>query len=267
MPYKTQHGSHYHETLGCHGATIPCGREGLSPCSDCCGTGSEGRGDGTTEAIGSGSSPSVEGSRSGFAEKAEGIDAAEKDATATDAEPAVVTEDSLRQTFWKTSYAYVGRNGGMDRPFRVDISSTSDGSLYWQMTAAYSQIDDALVPIGSSFSDALGDIYIPPAGEWEPKLPRVSEDGTRVGPTFRTMEEALADVNATIARLGITDDTESIAWCSEHPSFLPPSYASVIRSSEATEIGIQAMSDGMPLAGGMTVGSIAETMGKNEVSL
>lgn len=38
MPYKTEHGSHYHETWGCHGATIPCGTEGLTPCSDCCGT-------------------------------------------------------------------------------------------------------------------------------------------------------------------------------------------------------------------------------------
>ena len=36
MPYKTRFGSHYHMTEGCHGATIPCGTEGLSPCSDCC---------------------------------------------------------------------------------------------------------------------------------------------------------------------------------------------------------------------------------------
>lgn len=39
MPYKTAHGSHYHETYGCHGATIPCSTEGLTPCSDCCGAG------------------------------------------------------------------------------------------------------------------------------------------------------------------------------------------------------------------------------------
>lgn len=38
MPFKTQYGSHYHMTQGCHGATIPCGTEGLTPCSDCCGT-------------------------------------------------------------------------------------------------------------------------------------------------------------------------------------------------------------------------------------
>lgn len=38
MPYRTQHGNHYHETFGCHGATIPCGTEGLEPCSDCCDT-------------------------------------------------------------------------------------------------------------------------------------------------------------------------------------------------------------------------------------
>ena len=36
MPFKTQYGSHYHMTEGCHGATIPCGTEGLTPCSDCC---------------------------------------------------------------------------------------------------------------------------------------------------------------------------------------------------------------------------------------
>lgn len=37
MPYKTQYGSHYHMQEGCHGATIPCGTEGLTPCADCCG--------------------------------------------------------------------------------------------------------------------------------------------------------------------------------------------------------------------------------------
>lgn len=36
MPFKTRYGSHYHMTEGCHGATIPCGTEGLMPCSDCC---------------------------------------------------------------------------------------------------------------------------------------------------------------------------------------------------------------------------------------
>ena len=38
MPYKTRYGKHYHMEEGCHGATIPCGTNGLSPCSDCCGT-------------------------------------------------------------------------------------------------------------------------------------------------------------------------------------------------------------------------------------
>ena len=37
MPWKTQYGSHYHMTEGCHGATIPCDTNGLTPCSDCCG--------------------------------------------------------------------------------------------------------------------------------------------------------------------------------------------------------------------------------------
>lgn len=37
MPYRTQYGSHYHMTLGCHGATIPCDTKGLTPCADCCG--------------------------------------------------------------------------------------------------------------------------------------------------------------------------------------------------------------------------------------
>ena len=36
MPYKTPYGSHYHMTLGCHGADIPCDATGLFPCSDCC---------------------------------------------------------------------------------------------------------------------------------------------------------------------------------------------------------------------------------------
>lgn len=48
MPFKTQYGSHYHMTQGCHGATIPCGTEGLAPCSDCCGTQ-----DGGTSSLGS----------------------------------------------------------------------------------------------------------------------------------------------------------------------------------------------------------------------
>lgn len=42
MPYRTKSGSHYHETYGCHGATIPCDAAGLEPCSDCCGAGASG---------------------------------------------------------------------------------------------------------------------------------------------------------------------------------------------------------------------------------
>lgn len=42
MPFKTQYGTHYHEAYGCHGATIPCGTTGLSPCTDCCGGGNRG---------------------------------------------------------------------------------------------------------------------------------------------------------------------------------------------------------------------------------
>lgn len=41
MPFRTQHGSHYHMTYGCHGATISCDTAGLEPCSDCCGTDSQ----------------------------------------------------------------------------------------------------------------------------------------------------------------------------------------------------------------------------------
>ena len=37
MPYRTQYGSHYHMSRGCHGAEIPCDTSGLAPCSDCCG--------------------------------------------------------------------------------------------------------------------------------------------------------------------------------------------------------------------------------------
>ena len=37
MPYRTRYGKHYHMEQGCHGAEIPCGTEGLTPCSDCCG--------------------------------------------------------------------------------------------------------------------------------------------------------------------------------------------------------------------------------------
>lgn len=44
MPYKTEYGSHYHMTYGCHGATIACDAAGLSPCSDCCGSGGGGAG-------------------------------------------------------------------------------------------------------------------------------------------------------------------------------------------------------------------------------
>lgn len=37
MPYRTESGTHYHVTMGCSGAYIPCGTEGLAPCSICCG--------------------------------------------------------------------------------------------------------------------------------------------------------------------------------------------------------------------------------------
>lgn len=59
MPFKTQYGSHYHMTYGCHGATIPCDTKGLTPCSDCCGGSHGTTGGGTTPgspmAAGSGS--------------------------------------------------------------------------------------------------------------------------------------------------------------------------------------------------------------------
>lgn len=43
MPfYKTAYGSHYHMTMGCHGAAIPCDAAGLAPCSDCCSDGRQG---------------------------------------------------------------------------------------------------------------------------------------------------------------------------------------------------------------------------------
>lgn len=53
MPFKTKHGSHYHMTEGCHGATIPCDTTGLTPCSDCCGKASAG-GHGESQSIGIG---------------------------------------------------------------------------------------------------------------------------------------------------------------------------------------------------------------------
>lgn len=40
MPYyRTMYGTHYHMEYGCHGATIACDTNGLTPCSDCCGVG------------------------------------------------------------------------------------------------------------------------------------------------------------------------------------------------------------------------------------
>lgn len=42
MPFKTEHGTHYHMRSGCCNATIPCGTAGLVPCSICC---QEGKGD------------------------------------------------------------------------------------------------------------------------------------------------------------------------------------------------------------------------------
>lgn len=35
MPFRTPHGRKYHANQGCHGATIPCSMEGLSPCWYC----------------------------------------------------------------------------------------------------------------------------------------------------------------------------------------------------------------------------------------
>lgn len=54
MPYRTEHGTHYHETAGCHGADIPCGTEGLSPCRSCCGGRAAGGTAGVTPASGAG---------------------------------------------------------------------------------------------------------------------------------------------------------------------------------------------------------------------
>lgn len=35
MPYRTEHGSHYHMLYGCCGATLTCSQDGLAPCSIC----------------------------------------------------------------------------------------------------------------------------------------------------------------------------------------------------------------------------------------
>lgn len=70
MPFKTQYGSHYHMTEGCHGATIPCGTEGLSPCSDCCG-GASGGGSPASSVAGPGSGSAGGGSFSDTARQAD----------------------------------------------------------------------------------------------------------------------------------------------------------------------------------------------------
>lgn len=63
MPYyRTMYGSHYHMTYGCHGATIACDINGLTPCSDCCGTsgltlGGSGPRHGSDEAMMAGGTP------------------------------------------------------------------------------------------------------------------------------------------------------------------------------------------------------------------
>lgn len=59
MPFKTQYGTHYHMTEGCHGATIPCDTAGLEPCSDCC-EGSSHSDEITVSGVGSGAG-SVDG--------------------------------------------------------------------------------------------------------------------------------------------------------------------------------------------------------------
>lgn len=73
MPWKTQYGSHYHMTQGCHGADIPCDTAGLSPCSDCCGAGSGDGGSGSS-VIGAGSG--MGGGSGSFAESAKQADRA-----------------------------------------------------------------------------------------------------------------------------------------------------------------------------------------------
>lgn len=65
MPYRTEHGRCYHMTPGCHGATIPCGIEGLSPCRSCTrGVSSHDKRDGTERTRPADNSPIISPSQS-----------------------------------------------------------------------------------------------------------------------------------------------------------------------------------------------------------
>lgn len=251
MPYKTQYGKHYHETYGCHGATIPCGTAGLEPCSDCCCHAGEG----------SGAQGSAGGVSSGGASAASGHEGSYDSQDGTDGHIASISEGSLKKTVWGSHYAYFGSESGMDRPFRLDISSAEDGSFYWQITGAYSQIDEALLPVAASFADENPDLcYIPNPGEWTPRSPRVVGNSAPVGPTFRTIGEAVADANSIIADLGITDETDSIEWINARPWSTRGYLDALTQSMETTTIGMQALSEGMPLADSPSVDDIAKRL-------
>ena len=82
MPFKTRYGSHYHMTEGCHGATIPCGTEGLTPCSDCCGGGAKvAKGQDGGSSIGAGSPVSGTGQHGPTRESMEAADRWRRGAT------------------------------------------------------------------------------------------------------------------------------------------------------------------------------------------
>ena len=148
MPYKTKSGSHYHMTMGCHGATIPCDTTGLEPCSDCCGAGngdSGGRGIGdATSGIGAGSSGSQEREYGHMSE--EGADS-----------PTLGEESHATDVI-------------------LAIPPDADG-MTMSMPEAPDDIDEAefqrcLAEYASMFSD--GDIYVWSGLEATPALPRDS---------------------------------------------------------------------------------------------
>lgn len=91
MPYKTPRGRRYHSILGCHGATISCGTDGLSPCWYCDSSMRERRRK-AREARRATGAPSL-GTGAGTAQ-------AGQDATGASAdEPALFSESPLRQEY------------------------------------------------------------------------------------------------------------------------------------------------------------------------
>lgn len=176
MPFKTPYGSHYHMTEGCHGATISCGTEGLTPCSDCCKAGTQAGAASGKEAVASAPSAPAEPeptngpaifTREFTTPESDGVYAIRIDRDHDSGQESVTSKGNAVGTVM----APVGtdEDAHMEGLTTIlDMTSADDSVMPQQMPASDGISPDEVRSIYFDMDGTLADLYSVP--DWLPKL-------------------------------------------------------------------------------------------------